>query len=805
MLKQQLKVLQLDEKSTIVSRFFEVYKNMWQANGDQISRIYAGTGALEGKSKIRDGTLSVARTIQNNLLDTSKQEAFDMLLTGKSSSADFMEKFRSLLPNHYLHLPSRILMSICDRHFEFTTVSEIRVAVGTWNVNGGKHFNSIIYKKSDPLSDWLLDYNRKSQRVNQVNILDLSLDDSLSSLKIDSPDLFAIGFEEIVDLSAQNIVATSTTNQKEWLTELEKTLSRNETYVLVTCVQLVGVCLFLFVKPKYARFIHDVSTDSVKTGLGGAAGNKGGVGIRLRLYNSSLCFICSHFAAGQSQVNERNSDFKEISRKMFNSIGKNLYSHDFIFWCGDFNYRIDMPIDDCKQMIMEQKWDLLLEKDQLTCQQKDGNVFRNYLEGRINFAPTYKYDVNSDDYDTSEKSRIPAWTDRVLFRKLQPTRLDEKEANKLDYGEIVFYGRAELKTSDHRPVIGEYKIEILHVDPTRLSDVFCDVIAKTGPTDATVIIKEIDVTDPSKSFETMYIEELVKKINEQIGPIILAGFGDDHMRVTFKDGGKAMQLVQMGTFNVLDRKFQASYKTPNWIELTEEQINYGVCNTIPLTENSVKCDIDEMYDYDVPKVISPDSPDVEPIIEPIINTSTTNYHSHPLRPPPPKQSSLEGKEEKKLAPVRPAPPPPKKSSKKDKQSIDDILTTCNNDHKSTNEKPPSVQRASSASIVSQLQQPLSRPPPVVPSPSLPPPPPLSSLIQNNVNHNDYDENDVENDDDNDYGLNYNETAMPNIPAPICPPPSTNPPPPPPPSIPAPIAPPIPSRRPPPPTIPPRGN
>ena len=50
-------------------------------------------------------------------------------------------------------------------------------------------------------------------------------------------------------------------------------------------------------------------------------------------------------------------------------------------------------------------------------QQEQGNVFKNFLEGDINFAPTYKYDLFSDDYDTSEKCRAPAWTDRVLWKR----------------------------------------------------------------------------------------------------------------------------------------------------------------------------------------------------------------------------------------------------------------------------------------------------------------------------------------------------------------------------------------------------
>lgn len=196
----------------------------------------------------------MARTIQNNLLDSSKQEAMDILLLGKGLANEYADRARSLLPFHYLLLPPDILISLCDRYLEYTQPKQINIVVGTWNVNGGKHFTSVIYKRSDPLSDWLLDFKAN---VPNSNIMDLSLNDSLSGLNTKtSPDIFAIGFEEIVDLNASNIMAASTTNQKEWMIELRNTISREHDYVIITSVQLVGVCLFVFVRPNHAPFIR---------------------------------------------------------------------------------------------------------------------------------------------------------------------------------------------------------------------------------------------------------------------------------------------------------------------------------------------------------------------------------------------------------------------------------------------------------------------------------------------------------------------------------------------------------------------
>lgn len=297
---------------------------------------------------------------------------------------------------------------MCSRQLEYTIPLRARITVATWNVNGGKHFNSVVFR-NHPMSDWLVD--------NSAATKGCALVDVAHHVDKTPTDIYAIGFEEIVDLNASNIVNASSSSQKEWMVELQKTISRDHKYVLLTSAQLVGVCLFIFVRPEHTPFIRDVAVDTVKTGLGGAAGNKGGVAIRLLFHSTSLCFVCAHFAAGQSKTSERNADYAEIARKASFPMGRTLNSHDYVFWCGDFNYRLDLENDEVKELVKQGNWPELLKYDQLKLQQQQGQVFKNFLEGDVNFAPTYKYDLFSDDYDTSDKCRIPAWTDRILFRR----------------------------------------------------------------------------------------------------------------------------------------------------------------------------------------------------------------------------------------------------------------------------------------------------------------------------------------------------------------------------------------------------
>nr|XP_012636345.1 synaptojanin-1 isoform X3 [Microcebus murinus] len=631
MLAKQMEALGLAEKPQLVTRFQEVFRSMWSVNGDSISKIYAGTGALEGKAKagkLKDGARSVTRTIQNNFFDSSKQEAIDVLLLGNTLNSDLADKARALLTTGSLRASSKVLKSMCENFYKYSKPKKIRVCVGTWNVNGGKQFRSIAFK-NQTLTDWLLDAPK------------LAGIQEFQDKRSKPTDIFAIGFEEMVELNAGNIVNASTTNQKLWAVELQKTISRDNKYVLLASEQLVGVCLFVFIRPQHAPFIRDVAVDTVKTGMGGATGNKGAVAIRMLFHTTSLCFVCSHFAAGQSQVKERNEDFVEIARKLSFPMGRMLFSHDYVFWCGDFNYRIDLPNEEVKELIRQQNWDSLIAGDQLINQKNAGQIFRGFLEGKVTFAPTYKYDLFSDDYDTSEKCRTPAWTDRVLWRRrkwpfdrsaedLDLLNASFQDGSKVLYtwtpGTLLHYGRAELKTSDHRPVVALIDTDIFEVEAEERQNIYKEVIAVQGPPDGTVLVSIKSSLPENNFFDDALIDELLQQF-ANFGEVILIRFVEDKMWVTFLEGSSALNVLSLNGKELLNRTITITLKSPDWIKNLEEEMSLEkISIALPSSTSSTLLgeDAEVTADFDMEGDVDDYSAEVEELLPQHLQPSSSS-------------------------------------------------------------------------------------------------------------------------------------------------------------------------------------
>lgn len=97
-------------------------------------------------------------------------------------------------------------------------------------------------------------------------------------------------------------------------------------------VFLLGILLFVYVRSTHISKCTLISRSSVPTGFMGIAGNKGGVGIRFRFYETDVCFINSHFASGDGQTHRRNEDYQTIESRMAFSDGPTYSFKDYIWY-----------------------------------------------------------------------------------------------------------------------------------------------------------------------------------------------------------------------------------------------------------------------------------------------------------------------------------------------------------------------------------------------------------------------------------------------------------------------------------------
>lgn len=133
---------------------------------------------------------------------------------------------------------------------------------------------------------------------------------------------------------------------------------------------------------------------------------------------------------------------------------------------GDLNYRItELTAGRVKQCLQCGDMETVLKADQLIQQYVKGRVLSGYTEGNIAFQPTYKFDLGTDTYDTSEKARAPAWCDRILWKGHGITQLK-------------YRSHPECKLSDHKPVSALFKSQIRVIDPVKYRKTHEEVLKK---------------------------------------------------------------------------------------------------------------------------------------------------------------------------------------------------------------------------------------------------------------------------------------------------------------------------------------
>ncbi|KKZ65681.1 hypothetical protein EMCG_01243 [[Emmonsia] crescens] len=312
------------------------------------------------------------------------------------------------------------------------------------------------------------------------------------------PDILVFGFQELVDLENKKITAKSflmgskkkDSADKEHMSRqyrvwkdylascIHDIMPLDQPYVLLHTSNLIGLFTCVFIKQEERQRIRSINAAEVKRGMGGLHGNKGALVLRFILDDSSLCFVNCHLAAGQSHTAHRNNDIAAIlessslpAETSYSSRidlfvgggdGTMILDHEICILNGDLNYRIDsMPRNTVIEAVKAHNLPKLLDRDQLLASRRKNPGFRlrSFNEAPITFAPTYKYDVGSDQYDSSEKKRSPAWCDRLLYRGVGKIKQLE-------------YRRHEVKVSDHRPVSGLFKMRIKTISPDKRTDVW---------------------------------------------------------------------------------------------------------------------------------------------------------------------------------------------------------------------------------------------------------------------------------------------------------------------------------------------
>lgn len=472
--------------------------------------------------------------------------------------------------------------ALADKEHMYTRREAVRILIGTWNVGQGR-------ASHEALMTWL------GSTTSDVGIVVVGLQE----VEMGAGFLAVSAAKETVGLEGSAI-------GQWWQDAIGKVLGEGSTFERLGSRQLAGLLIAIWVRKSLRTHVGDLDMGAVACGFGRAIGNKGGVGLRLRLYDRIMCFTNCHFAAHLEAVNRRNADFNHIFRNMTFSRSSTLSNAaagvssaaqmlrgtnsdegkpdlaeaDFIVFTGDFNYRLfGITYDEARDFVSQRSFDWLREKDQLRAEMKGGKVFQGMREAIIRFPPTYKFERGKPGlggYDSGEKKRIPAWCDRVLYRDNRGAPTEDCSLECPVVASILQYEACmDVTESDHKPVRCKFHVEIAHADRSVRRQELGKIIQSNEELKAA--LQELhNVPDILVSHKTIVLQ------NQDTFSLRITNRSRKD-KVFFQIVCKGQSVVKEDD-NQADNRLRANFGFPRWLEVTPAA---GVINPDQVVEISI--------------------------------------------------------------------------------------------------------------------------------------------------------------------------------------------------------------------------
>jgi len=563
----------IENKNIIENIGFNVLKDNFEINPDKTQDGIITLFGMDNKS-LNQNELNLIYLIIHNIIQDLNSEKKCSLFLEKDinldlyqddiSSGTFINNLKLILKNRDKELSSQYYTNYSfelnkkyQRIYEILFGKNMKFSPIKTNLNEHRE----EFSDTEKLKFYVATWNTSTTDLSKNTSFNL---DALLIPKDPKiiPDMYFLGFQEVIKLNATNIIITGEEKLQQILNDWDKkvmeSLQKIGKYKKLVAMNLVGINFYSYILEDKFDKVKNISKKIVKTGFGGTTGNKGSCVINFDYENTSFSISCSHLVANNKnkrlkelvyilnlklntfynpeKLKDKN-DQQEITKQTLeeimspeddtirthsisvvqnplrthslsvvqnplnnpptlqknennNNSNDSLLFKDTDIWIlfGDLNFRVDMDYEEFSEFIKNgNSWDKLLEYDQFVKYKKASlSSVANIEESLIKFAPTYKYIINSDEFDytpkeisenpnpkekekenlhKSGKKRNPSWCDRIFYKKNAfMTKEGKKIISGYEYGNVM---DKNFRTSDHRPVYQIFDIIIFKENPEK--------------------------------------------------------------------------------------------------------------------------------------------------------------------------------------------------------------------------------------------------------------------------------------------------------------------------------------------------